>query len=62
MLDSLHRVEGLFYMPKNQVSVEELRTRVMKLKHELGWEQGADREMAQRYLGYVLNILDEYRY
>ena len=49
-------------MPKNQVTVEELRTRVMKLKHELGWEQGADREMAQRYLGYVLNILDEYRY
>ena len=32
-LDSLHTVEGLFCMPKNQVSVEELRCRIMKLKN-----------------------------
>ena len=49
-------------MPKNQISVEELRVRVMKLKHELGWEPHNEKELAQRYLGYVLDIIDEYRY
>ena len=62
MLDSLHKVEGLFFMPKNQVSVEELRVRVMKLKHDLGWEPKDQKELTQRYLGYVLDILDEYRF
>jgi len=49
-------------MPKNQVSVEELRVRVMRLKHDLGWEPKNQKELAQRYLRYVLDILDEYRY
>ena len=62
MLDSLHKVEGLFFMPKNQVSVEELRVRVMKLKHDLGWEPKGQKELTQRYLGYVLDALNEYRY
>ena len=62
MLDSLHKVEGLFFMPKNQVSVEELRVRVMRLKHDLGWEPKSQKELTQRYLRYVLDILDEYRY
>ena len=56
MLDSLHKVEGLFFMPKNQVSVEELRVRVMKLKHDLGWEPKGQKELTQRYLGYVLDL------
>ena len=25
-------------MPRNQVSLEELRVRIMKLKHEVDWE------------------------
>ena len=49
-------------MPKNQVSVEELRVRVMRLKHDLGWEPKNQKELTQRYLRYVLDILDEYRY
>ena len=49
-------------MPRNPVSVEELRVRVMKLKNDLGWEPQDQKEMAQRYLGYVLDILDEYRF
>ena len=49
-------------MPKNQISIEELKVRVMKLKHEEGWESQPQSEMTQRYLGYVLDILDEYRY
>ena len=52
-------------MPRNQISIEELRVRVMKLKHEVDWESTpyqAEKDMAQKYLTYVLNILDEYRY
>tara|TARA_B100000925_G_scaffold200288_1_gene151778 strand:+ start:829 stop:978 length:150 start_codon:yes stop_codon:yes gene_type:complete len=49
-------------MPKNQVSVEELRIRIMRLKHDLGWEPHDQKELTQRYLGYVLDILDEYRF
>ena len=49
-------------MPKNQVSVEELRVRIMRLKHDLGWEPKSQKELTQRYLRYVLDILDEYRY
>ena len=48
-------------MPRNQVSVEDLRVRVMKLKNDLGWEPQDQKELAQRYLRYVLDILDEYR-
>ena len=49
-------------MPKNQISVEELRVRVMKLKHELGWEPHQEKDCHRCYLGYVLDIIDEYRY
>ena len=49
-------------MPKNQVSVEELRVRVMKLKHDLGWEPKGQKELTQRYLEYVLDALNEYRF
>ena len=65
MLDSLHKVEGLFFMPRNQINIDELKVRVMKLKHEVDWEPTpyqAEKDMAQKYLSYVLNILDEYRY
>ena len=56
---------GSFFMPRNQISIDELKVRVMKLKHELDWEPTpyqAEKDMAQKYLSYVLNILDEYRY
>ena len=55
-------LEGLFFMPRNQVSVEELRVRITKLKNDLGWEPYDQKELAQRYMRYVLDILDEYRY
>ena len=53
-------------MPKNQLEKEELKVRVMKLKHQVDME-GADvwqgeRDLAHKYLNEVLNILDEYRY
>ena len=58
-------LEGYFFMPRNRVSVEELRVRVMKLKNDVDWESTpyqAEKDMAQKYLSYVLNILDEYRF
>ena len=58
-------LEGYFFMPRNRVSVEELRVRVMKLKNDVNWESTsyqAEKDMAKKYLSYVLNILDEYRF
>ena len=54
-----------FFMPRNQVTVAELRTRVERLKNELYWEehQYSDeaRGLAHKYLNQVFDILDEYR-
>ncbi len=63
-------------MPKNQVSVEELRHRIMKLKNSaysdrVSIAEGSDimrslypgeQELIQRHLNYVLDMLQEYRY
>ena len=51
-------------MPKNFVTKEEIKCRVLKLKHEVDWEQSrtqGERDMAHRYLNYVLQVLEEYR-
>ena len=63
-------------MPKNQVNVEELRCRVMKLKNGAYFDQvpifegssetrhlyPGEQQLVQRHLNYVLDILQEYRY
>ena len=61
-------------MPKNQVSVEELKVRVMKLKNSAYEDTTLDsmgnkrhyypgeQDIVQKHLSYVLDILDEYRY
>ena len=52
-------------MSRNQVNIEELKVRIMRLKHEVDWEPTqyqAEKDMAQKYLSYVLDILDEYRF
>ena len=72
----LHMLEGSFFMPRNQVSVEELRCRIMKLKNSAYFDtipiaEGSDKkrhlypgeqELVQRHLNYVLDMLQEYRY
>ena len=72
----LHMLEGSFFMPKNQVSVEELRCRVLKLKNSAYFDtipiaEGSDKkrhlypgeqQLVQRHLNYVLDMLQEYRY
>ena len=40
-------------MPRNQINIDELKVRVMKLKHEVDWEPTpyqAEKDMAQKYL------------
>jgi len=53
-------------MPRNEISVMEFKTRVLKLKNELFWEEHQYSEeargLAHKYLDKVLNIIDEYRY
>ena len=63
-------------MPRNQVSIEELRCRIIKLKNNAYFEtvplhEGSnqkrhlypgEQEIVQKQLSYVLDILDEYRF
>jgi hypothetical protein len=53
-------------MPKNQITKEELKVRVLKLKNNLYKEHiRHDMDMkglANKYLNEVLDIIDEYRY
>jgi hypothetical protein len=53
-------------MPKNQISKEELKVRVLKLKDQLYKEHiryDTDiKGLAHKYLNDVLDIIDEYRY
>lgn len=53
-------------MPKNQIEKEELKVRVMKLKHQVDMEGAnvwkGERELAHKYLNKVLDIINEYRY
>jgi hypothetical protein len=55
-----------FFMPKNQITKEELKVRVLKLKNNLYKEHiRHDTDMkglANKYLNEVLDIIDEYRY
>ena len=51
-------------MPKNQLTKDELKVRVLKLKDRLykdqpGWDS---KELAHKYLNAVLGIVEEYRY
>ena len=57
-------------MPRNQVTIAELRTRVERLKNELYWEEHQysddspvleDKFSLDKYLNQVFDILDEYR-
>jgi hypothetical protein len=56
-------VEGLFHMPRNFVTKDELKVRVLKLKHKVDSDVGypGEKAIAQKYLNYVLDILEEYR-
>jgi len=53
-------------MSKNQITREEFKSRVIKLKHQL-YQEHIRPEMdmkglAHKYLNQILDMLDEYRY
>ena len=52
-------------MPRNEISAIEFKTRVLKLKNELFWEEhqygDEARGLAHKYLNKVLDVLNEYR-
>ena len=52
-------------MPRNEISAMEFKTRVLKLKNELFWEEHQysedARNLAHKYLNLVLDAIDEYR-
>ena len=52
-------------MPKNNFNKDEFRVRVLKLKNELHHDQNwysNSKDLANKYLNKVLDIIDEYRY
>ena len=53
-------------MPRNQLTKDEIRVRVLKLKNQVDQEpptvwQG-EKDLAHKYLNKILDTLDEYRY
>ena len=60
----LHMLEGSFFMPKNQINKDEMICYVLKLKHQVDGDVGypGEKELVQKYLGKVLDRLQEYRY
>ncbi|ASR76224.1 hypothetical protein HOR89_gp114 [Synechococcus phage Bellamy] len=50
-------------MPRNMLTKDEIKVRVLKLKNELIHEQEPVmyKDLAHKYLNKVLDILDEYR-
>jgi len=52
-------------MSRNEISMMEFKTRVLKIKNELFWEEhqyGEEaRDLAHKYLNLVLDAIDEYR-
>ena len=50
-------------MPRNQITKDEIKVRVLKLKEKLYNDQLSidSKELANKYLNEVINIIDEYR-
>ena len=51
-------------MPRNQLTKDEIKIRVLRLKDKLYRDQPSwdSKELAHKYLNEVLDIIDEYRY
>jgi hypothetical protein len=49
-------------MPRNQLEKDELKVRVLKLKHQVQSENRypGEKELANKYLDEVLFIIDQY--
>lgn len=51
-------------MPRNQLTRNEFKVRILKLKNKLYYEHCDEyaKIVANKYLNEILDILDEYRY
>ena len=53
-------------MPRNQITKDEIKVRILKLKDNLYTEQIGHnmdmKDLAHKYLNEVIDIIDEYRY
>jgi hypothetical protein len=58
----LYTEEDFFMMSKNQITKDEIKVQVEKLKTELYNEQTYEsKELAHKYLNKVLDKIEEYR-
>ena len=50
-------------MPRGQISKDEMKCHVLKLKHQIDSDDAfpGEKEIAQKYLNLVLDKIDEYR-
>tara|TARA_B100000927_G_scaffold139218_1_gene112353 strand:+ start:123 stop:284 length:162 start_codon:yes stop_codon:yes gene_type:complete len=52
-------------MPRNQITIAEIKSRVEKIKNELYWEENKyseeARDLAHKYVNMVLDAINEYR-
>ena len=65
-IGQIEEVTLLFFMPKNQLTKDEIKVRVLKLKNNLHNDHIRPemdmKGLAHKYLNEVLDIIDEYRY
>lgn len=49
-------------MPRNQLTKDEMKVRILKLKHQVQFEHRypGEKELANKYLDEVLFIIDQY--
>ena len=63
----LYKIEVYFFMPRNQLTKDEIKCWVLKCKNELHQEQLAQyttdpKQIAHRYLNKVLDKINEFGY
>jgi hypothetical protein len=56
-------VEGSFFMPRNNITKEDIKCHVLKLKRQVDHDEGypGEKAIAQKYLNKVLDKIEEYR-
>jgi hypothetical protein len=56
-------VEGSFFMPRNNITKDDIKRHVLKLKCQVDHDEGypGEKAIAQKYLNKVLDKIEEYR-
>ena len=55
---------GYFFMPRNRMNKEELKVYILKLMNSIHYDRHVEepKSYAKKYLQYVLDKIEEYRY